>query len=57
MTNDEKLLSYLKRVSADLHQTRQRLREVETQDREPIAVVAMSCRFPEVSPPPRSSGS
>ncbi|WP_335936422.1 type I polyketide synthase [Streptomyces sp. PTD5-9] len=46
MTNDEKLLSYLKRVSADLHQTRQRLREAETQDREPIAVVAMSCRFP-----------
>ncbi|GAA2977154.1 hypothetical protein GCM10020227_52370 [Streptomyces flavovirens] len=46
MTNDEKLLSYLKRVSADLHQTRQRLREVETQDREPIAVVGMSCRFP-----------
>ncbi|MER6610811.1 type I polyketide synthase [Streptomyces sp. NPDC000927] len=46
MTNDEKLLSYLKRVSADLHRTRQRLREVETQDREPVAIVAMSCRFP-----------
>ncbi|MCS0603078.1 type I polyketide synthase [Streptomyces sp. LP11] len=46
MTNDDKLLSYLKRVSADLAQTRQRLREVETQDREPIAIVGMSCRFP-----------
>ncbi|MGW1599360.1 type I polyketide synthase, partial [Streptomyces sp. NPDC002343] len=46
MTNDEKLLSYLKRVSADLAQTRRRLREVETQDREPIAIVGMSCRFP-----------
>ncbi|MFB7652459.1 MULTISPECIES: SDR family NAD(P)-dependent oxidoreductase [unclassified Streptomyces] len=46
MTNDEKLLSYLKRVSADLHQTRQRLREVEGQDQEPIAIVGMSCRFP-----------
>ncbi|WP_262418316.1 type I polyketide synthase [Streptomyces sp. SP2-10] len=46
MTNDEKLLSYLKRVSADLAQTRQRLREVETQDREPIAIVGMGCRFP-----------
>ncbi|MFB7085171.1 SDR family NAD(P)-dependent oxidoreductase [Streptomyces sp. NPDC056296] len=46
MTNDEKLLSYLKRVSADLHQTRQRLREVESQDQEPIAIVGMSCRFP-----------
>ncbi|WP_432422516.1 SDR family NAD(P)-dependent oxidoreductase [Streptomyces flaveolus] len=40
------MLSYLKRVSADLAQTRQRLREVETQDREPIAIVGMSCRFP-----------
>ncbi|MEU7085787.1 type I polyketide synthase [Streptomyces achromogenes] len=46
MTNDEKLLSYLKRVSADLAQTRRRLREVETQDREPIAIVGMGCRFP-----------
>ncbi|MET7764499.1 type I polyketide synthase [Streptomyces sp. NPDC005393] len=46
MTNDDKLLSYLKRVSADLHQTRQRLREVETEDQEPIAIVGMSCRFP-----------
>ncbi|MCX5200072.1 type I polyketide synthase [Streptomyces sp. NBC_00237] len=46
MTNDEKLLSYLKRVSADLAQTRQRLHEVETQDREPIAIVGMGCRFP-----------
>ncbi|WP_425347925.1 SDR family NAD(P)-dependent oxidoreductase [Streptomyces roseochromogenus] len=40
------MLSYLKRVSADLAQTRQRLREVETQDREPVAIVGMSCRFP-----------
>ncbi|MFF5854539.1 SDR family NAD(P)-dependent oxidoreductase [Streptomyces sp. NPDC012751] len=46
MTNDEKLLSYLKRVSADLAQTRQRLREAENQDREPIAIVGMGCRFP-----------
>ncbi|WP_435897545.1 SDR family NAD(P)-dependent oxidoreductase [Streptomyces achromogenes] len=40
------MLSYLKRVSADLAQTRRRLREVETQDREPIAIVGMGCRFP-----------
>ncbi|WP_329061791.1 type I polyketide synthase [Streptomyces sp. NBC_01429] len=46
MTNDDKLLDYLKRVSADLHQTRQRLREVETEEKEPIAIVGMSCRFP-----------
>ncbi|MGK4580159.1 SDR family NAD(P)-dependent oxidoreductase [Kitasatospora sp. HPMI-4] len=40
------MLDYLKRVTADLHQTRQRLREVETEEKEPIAIVAMSCRFP-----------
>ncbi|MDH2430878.1 type I polyketide synthase, partial [Sphaerisporangium sp. TRM90804] len=46
MANDEKLLDYLKRVTADLHQTRRRLQEVENADQEPIAIVAMSCRYP-----------
>ncbi|MFP3992475.1 beta-ketoacyl synthase N-terminal-like domain-containing protein, partial [Streptomyces sp. E11-3] len=46
MSNDEKLLEYLKRVTADLAQTRRRLHEVETEDQEPIAIVAMSCRYP-----------
>ncbi|MFD8856152.1 type I polyketide synthase [Streptomyces vinaceus] len=46
MANDEKILDYLKKVTADLHQTRQRLQDVEAQTREPIAIVAMSCRFP-----------
>ncbi|WP_316524370.1 type I polyketide synthase [Kitasatospora brasiliensis] len=46
MTNDDKLLDYLKRVTADLAQTRQRLRDVETEEKEPIAIVAMSCRYP-----------
>ncbi|MBM7443062.1 type I polyketide synthase [Streptomyces sp. HB132] len=46
MVADDKLLEYLKRVTADLHQTRQRLREVEAGEQEPIAIVAMSCRFP-----------
>ncbi|WP_374227395.1 type I polyketide synthase, partial [Streptomyces sp. AC512_CC834] len=46
MANDEKLLDYLKRVTADLHQTRRRLQEVEGQEPEPIAIVAMSCRYP-----------
>jgi len=44
--NEEKLLDYLKRVTADLHQTRERLLEVESASQEPIAIVAMSCRFP-----------
>ncbi|WP_344867046.1 type I polyketide synthase, partial [Planomonospora alba] len=46
MADQDKLLDYLKRVTADLHQTRQRLSEVEAGEREPIAIVAMSCRYP-----------
>ncbi|MEY9964127.1 acyl transferase domain-containing protein, partial [Streptacidiphilus sp. MAP12-16] len=46
MANEETLRGYLKRVTADLHQTRLRLREVEAKDQEPIAIVGMSCRFP-----------
>ncbi|MBZ6227471.1 type I polyketide synthase [Streptomyces olivaceus] len=45
-SNEEKLRDYLRRVTADLHRTRQRLLEAESQDREPIAIVAMSCRYP-----------
>uniref|UniRef100_UPI0038B3C3F7 SDR family NAD(P)-dependent oxidoreductase n=1 Tax=Kitasatospora setae TaxID=2066 RepID=UPI0038B3C3F7 len=44
--NDDKLRDYLKRVTADLHHTRRRLSEAEEAAREPIAVVAMSCRYP-----------
>ncbi|WP_435865010.1 type I polyketide synthase [Streptomyces spectabilis] len=36
----------MKRLTADLRQTKQRLREVEEKDSEPIAIVGMSCRFP-----------
>ncbi|WP_042422613.1 type I polyketide synthase [Streptacidiphilus anmyonensis] len=43
--DQDKLLDYLKRVTADLHQTRQRLRDAESGDSEPIALVSMSCRF------------
>ncbi|MFJ3221690.1 type I polyketide synthase, partial [Kitasatospora sp. NPDC086801] len=46
MANDEKLVEYLKRVTADLHQTRRRLQEVEAQAPEPVAIVAMACRYP-----------
>ncbi|MGW1997079.1 type I polyketide synthase [Embleya sp. NPDC001921] len=49
-TNEEKLVDYLKWVTNDLHQTRRRLQEVEAKEagrgREPIAIVAMSCRYP-----------
>ncbi|MFD8458868.1 type I polyketide synthase [Streptomyces antimycoticus] len=46
MAEDEKLLDYLKKVTADLRQARRQLRQVEERDREPIAIVAMSCRYP-----------
>src|SRR5580692_8691743 len=43
---DEKFLDYLKRLTIDLRQSRRRLREVEEQGREPIAIVGMGCRYP-----------
>ncbi|WP_018568368.1 type I polyketide synthase [Streptomyces sp. PsTaAH-124] len=46
MSNDQKLLDYLKAVTADLAQTRKRLQEAETAGQEPIAVIGMSCRYP-----------
>ncbi|WP_435112228.1 type I polyketide synthase [Nocardiopsis synnemataformans] len=46
MANEEKLRSYLKRVAADLHQTRERLRGLETAMSEPLAIVGMACRYP-----------
>ncbi|APU15329.1 type I polyketide synthase [Actinoalloteichus fjordicus] len=46
MANEEKLVGYLKRVTAELHQTRERLRAAESDAREPIAIVSMACRFP-----------
>ncbi|MCL6302900.1 type I polyketide synthase, partial [Streptomyces kronopolitis] len=44
--SEAKLRDYLKRVTADLHRTGKRLREMEAREREPIAIVAMSCRYP-----------
>ncbi|GAB3823411.1 hypothetical protein GCM10027610_000300 [Dactylosporangium cerinum] len=46
MADNDTLREYLKLVSADLHRTRQRLREVEDSEREPVAIVGMSCRYP-----------
>ncbi|MFD9076940.1 beta-ketoacyl synthase N-terminal-like domain-containing protein, partial [Streptomyces lasiicapitis] len=46
MANEETLRDYLKWVSADLHQTQQRLKDIEAAAQEPIAITAMSCRFP-----------
>ncbi|MGX1887849.1 beta-ketoacyl synthase N-terminal-like domain-containing protein, partial [Streptomyces sp. NPDC055287] len=46
MANEEKLRAYLKRVTGDLHQARQRLQQLEEGSTEPIAITAMSCRYP-----------
>ncbi|WP_435813469.1 type I polyketide synthase, partial [Streptomyces zhihengii] len=46
MSDEMKLRDYLKRVTADLHTTKQRLRNIEAAEREPIAIVGMSCRLP-----------
>ncbi|WP_326835730.1 type I polyketide synthase [Amycolatopsis rhabdoformis] len=44
-STEDKLREYLKRVTTDLQQTRQRLQAVEAKDTEPIAIVSMACRF------------
>ncbi|WP_064455270.1 type I polyketide synthase [Streptomyces hygroscopicus] len=46
VNNEDKLRDYLKRATADLRQARRQLREVEERHQEPIAIVAMSCRYP-----------
>ncbi|CAM3574779.1 type I polyketide synthase [Kibdelosporangium persicum] len=44
--NEEKLLDYLKRTTAELRETRARLTEVEEKRSEPVAIVGMACRYP-----------
>ncbi|WP_461029626.1 beta-ketoacyl synthase N-terminal-like domain-containing protein, partial [Streptomyces sparsus] len=46
MTNEAQLRDYLKRVTVDLHETRRKLRHLESREQEPIAIVGMSCRLP-----------
>ncbi|MGY0063228.1 type I polyketide synthase [Streptomyces sp. LZ34] len=45
-TTEEKLRQYLKRVTVDLGEARQRLREAEERHQEPIAIISMACRYP-----------
>ncbi|MBB6170282.1 acyl transferase domain-containing protein/thioesterase domain-containing protein/acyl carrier protein [Nocardiopsis mwathae] len=46
MSNEQKLLDYLKRTTADLRSARKKVIEAELREREPIAIVGMGCRFP-----------
>src|SRR5262245_13319052 len=41
-----RLLQYLKQVTVELHAARARLRELEQQATEPIAIIGMACRYP-----------
>ncbi len=46
MENEQKLRDYLKRATADLRRTRQRVKDLEEQSQQPVAIVGMSCRYP-----------
>ncbi|MET8981426.1 SDR family NAD(P)-dependent oxidoreductase [Streptomyces sp. NPDC004539] len=46
MANEDKLRDYLRRTTTDLLRTRARLEEVEQAATEPLAIVAMACRYP-----------
>jgi hypothetical protein len=46
MTNEDKLRDYLKQVIGKLRQANQRIDDMTERDREPVAIVAVGCRFP-----------
>jgi acyl transferase domain-containing protein/acyl carrier protein len=46
VASEETLRDYLKWVTTNLHDARQRLQEVEERSHEPLAIVGMGCRFP-----------
>ncbi|MBY6410866.1 SDR family NAD(P)-dependent oxidoreductase [Rhodococcus sp. BP-252] len=46
MADRTTLLDYLKKVTAELYQAREKLRDAEDATREPIAVIGLGCRFP-----------
>ncbi|MFD5134467.1 type I polyketide synthase, partial [Streptomyces olindensis] len=46
MSKEDKLVEYLKWVTAELHEAQQRLSVLETGAREPVAIVSMACRYP-----------
>ncbi|HTI20618.1 MAG TPA: SDR family NAD(P)-dependent oxidoreductase [Kutzneria sp.] len=47
MAGEDKLREYLKRVTVDLANARRRLADADARAHEPVAVIGMSCRFPD----------
>ncbi|MBW1600457.1 type I polyketide synthase, partial [Streptomyces sp. JJ38] len=45
-TDEQKLRTYLKKVTTELRTANRRVRELEERDTEPLAIVGMSCRYP-----------
>ncbi|MFE0901481.1 beta-ketoacyl synthase N-terminal-like domain-containing protein, partial [Streptomyces smyrnaeus] len=43
---EDKLRQYLRKATADLTRTRERLRDAEERNRQPVAIVGMACRYP-----------
>ncbi|MFD7924188.1 type I polyketide synthase, partial [Streptomyces sp. NPDC059740] len=43
--DDRQLLGTMKKLATDLYRTRERVRQLEAGEREPIAVVGMGCRY------------
>ncbi|MDT3440002.1 SDR family NAD(P)-dependent oxidoreductase [Pseudofrankia sp. BMG5.37] len=46
MASEQQLFDYLKRATSDLRDARRRVRDLEARDTEPLAIVAMTCRYP-----------
>ncbi|MFF3229126.1 beta-ketoacyl synthase N-terminal-like domain-containing protein, partial [Nocardia suismassiliense] len=44
--NNDRLREYLRRATTELQQAKRRLRTIEAQSTEPVAIVGMACRFP-----------